>query len=160
MSAHLLIHSSTHQRKMISLGPGQKPIVRTHYPHLMAEDTGVWTKFLKSNRIEISEVWYDVRVGQSVFLPEGASDMERKIALGLTRKRLDVVAAVAGGIWVIEVKPYANMYAVGQVITYVRLFKQEYISPGEVIPVILCDDYDMDLLDEFDELGILVLEND
>lgn len=145
---------------MISLGPGRQPIVRTHYPHMMAEDTGVWTKFLKSKVIEITEVWYDVRVGSGVFLPAGASDMEQKVSLGLTRKRIDVIAAVAGGLWVVEVKPYANMYAVGQVITYVRLFRQEYFSPGEVIPVILCDDYDMDLPEEFDELGILVIKND
>lgn len=135
-------------------------MVRAHYPHMMAEDTGVWTKFLKSNSIEIAEVWYDVRVGSSVFVPVGASDTVRKVALGLTRKRIDVVAAVAGGIWVIEVKPYANMYAVGQVISYQRLFVQEYVSPGEVIPVIICDDYDIDLLEEFDELGVLVIKND
>lgn len=145
---------------MIELGPGQKPIVMPHYPHMLQEDTSVWTKFLKSKVIEISECWYDVRVGSSVFLPEGASDMERKVAMGLTRKRIDVVAAVAGGLWVIEVKPYANMYALGQVLTYVRLFCQEYVTPETVIPVIVCDDYDIDLADEFDELGVLVVKND
>lgn len=145
---------------MAELGLGTKPVVRPHYPHMMVEDTIVWTKFLESKFIEIKEVWYDVRVGMPVFLGEGADERDKKIAAGLTRKRIDVVASVGGGLWVIEVKPYANMYAVGQVITYVRLFKQEYTSPGKVIPVIICDDYDMDLVDEFDELGVLVLKND
>ncbi len=145
---------------MVDLGPGMKPIVRPHYPHMMLEDTAVWTKFLKSEFIRIKEVWYDVRVGQSVLVGAEPGSIEARIADGLTRKRIDAVAAVGGGIWVIEVKPYANMYAVGQIITYSRLFVREYISPGQVIPVIVCDDYDEDLLEEFDELGVLVLKND
>ncbi|MBA7552463.1 hypothetical protein ES705_45024 [subsurface metagenome] len=142
---------------MVELGPGQKPLVQTHYPHMLIEDTAVWTKFLNTDRHRLKEVWYDLRVGQAVFMPAGASDMERKIALGLTRKRIDVVCSVEGGLWVVEIKPYANMYALGQVLTYVRLFKQEYVTAGELTPVLVCDSYDMDLLDEFDEFGVLVL---
>ena len=145
---------------MADLGPGQKAIVRPRYPHFLAEDTAVWTKFLETDRDRLKEVWYDVRVGQAVLLPVGASDMERRIAAGLTRKRIDVVCLVEGGYWVVEVKPRASMLAVGQVLSYVRLFAAEYEVTGEVIPVIVCDDYDEDLLDEFDELGILVLRND
>ena len=145
---------------MVDLGRGQKAIVRPHYRHMMREDTEVWTKFLLSGFVEIKEVWYDVRVGRSVLVGGVPDDVINRIAAGLTRKRIDVVAAVGGGLWVIEVKPYANMYAVGQIITYARLFAQEYVSPGQVIPVILCDDYDEDLLEEFDELGVLVLKND
>ena len=145
---------------MAFLGPGQKAIVMPHYPHFLAEDTEVWTKFLKSNQIEIGAVWYDVRVGMSVLRNEGGDSMLSKIADGLTRKRIDVVAQVAGGIWVIEVKPYANMYAVGQVVTYQRLFVKEYAITKTVAAVIVCDDYDEDLLDEFDEFGILVIRNE
>lgn len=144
---------------MVGLGPGMKPIVMPHYPHMMVEDTAVWTKFLDSKVVPIKEVWYDVRVGQSVFLTEGAGDMERKIAAGLTRKRIDVVAAVEDSLWVIEVKPYANMYALGQIQTYVYLFEQEYVTPETVQGVIVCDDYDIDLIGEFADLGIMVLSN-
>lgn len=142
------------------LGPGQRAVVGPHYPHMMREDTEVWTKFLRSGFVEIREVWYDVRVGQPVVLGVAASDIERSIAAGLTRKRIDAVCRVGGGIWVVEVKPYANMYAVGQIITYARLYGLEYTSPGQVVPVIVCDDYDIDLVEEFDELGVLVLKND
>jgi len=143
---------------MISLGPGQKPLVQNHYPHMLAEDVRVWTKFLRTDAHRIREVWYDIRVGMPVLLGVGASEMEYKIARGLTRKRIDVVCSVEGGTWVVEVKPYANMYAMGQVLTYVRLFEQEYSTSGEVTPVLVCDSYDGDLVDEFDEFGILVIE--
>jgi len=145
---------------MAVLGQGQKPIVMVHYPHMLAEDTAAWTRFLKSAVIEIDEVWYDLRVGQSVAIPQGASDMEQRIADGLTRKRIDAVCRVAGGFMVVEVKPYANMVALGQALTYSRLFSQEYEVSGDVLPVIVCDGVDQDLIDEFDEFGILVLVND
>lgn len=144
---------------MATLGPGQIAMVMPHYPHMMAEDTIVWTKFLTKDSKMLKEVWYDVRVGLSVPLPLGASVLEQRISDGLTRKRIDVVARVAGGIWIIEVKPFASMYGLGQVLTYQRLFVQEYEHEGDVIPVIICDQYDEDLLDEYDEFGVLVLKN-
>lgn len=141
------------------IGTGQKPVVMPHYPHMLSEDTEVWTRFLESKFIEIKEVWYDVHVGSAVLLDVDDDVLVRRIAAGLTRKRIDVVAAVGGGIWIIEIKPFANMYAVGQILTYTRLFRREYVSQGQVVSVIICDDYDKDLLDEFDELGIIVIMN-
>lgn len=145
---------------MTDLGPGYKPVIRPHYPHMLHEDNSVWTKFLQTDSDRIKEVWYDVRVGMPVLLSEGASEIDRRIAAGLTRKRIDCVCSVGGGFWVVEIKPYASMLAVGQVITYSRLFTMEYSIQGQVIPVIVCDSYDEDLVDEFDELGVLVLQND
>lgn len=145
---------------MVDLGPGQKPVVMPRYPHMMPEDTDVWTKFLRSNFIDIKRVWYDVRVGLSVLRGVGIDSGLTRIANGITRKRIDVVAAVGGGLWVVEVKPWANMYALGQVLTYLRLFRKEYISPGEVIPVIVCDGTDDDILEEIEEFGVLVIQND
>ena len=142
---------------MVSLELGQYPVVRPSYPHMMAEDREVWTRFLESKFIELKKVWYDLRVGSPIQLKEGADETDLKIASGLTRKRIDVVAEVGGGYWVIEVKPRATMYALGQVLTYTRLFVKEYKVSGEVVPVIICDEVDDDLLDEFDEFGVMVI---
>lgn len=144
---------------MAELGRGQKPIVMPHYPHMLAEDTAVWTKFLKSGVALIDEVWYDLRVGQAVAVRRNGTEMEQRIADGLTRKRIDAVCRVNLNYWVVEIKPYANMVALGQVLTYSRLFKEEYDVLGLVIPVIVCDGVDQDLVDEFDEFGVLVFEN-
>ena len=127
---------------------------------MLQEDNAVWSKFLSTDADLLKEVWYDVKVGLPVLLPVGASDLERRIAAGVTRKRIDVVCSVAGGFWVVEIKPRASMLAIGQVISYYRLFILEYAPAGQVFPVIVCDSYDEDLVDEFDELGVLVLQND
>lgn len=145
--------------KREDLGQGREPLLRPHYPHMLAEDNAVWSKFLEQNFERLTEVWYDVRVGQPVKTADDASDMEKKIAAGLTRKRIDVVAISGGHYWVIEVKPYASMLAMGQIISYARLFALQYEVRGRVIPVIVCDAIDEDLVDEFAELGIMVLVN-
>ena len=137
-----------------------KPIVMPHYPHMMAEDIDVWSKYLRDPLVPIREVWYDVHVGGAIALPEGAGAIEQQVALGVSRKRIDVVAGVGGGFWVVEVKPLASMLALGQVLSYTRLFKQEFAPVGEVWPVIVCDAVDEDLLDEFDAAGVAVIVND
>lgn len=141
------------------LGEGREPLLRPHYPHMLAEDNAVWSKFLEQNFELLTEVWYDVRVGKPVEVADGATDMEKRIALGLTRKRIDVVAISGGNFWVIEVKPYASMLALGQVISYARMFALQFEIKQRVIPVIVCDSLDQDLADEFEEMGILVLVN-
>ena len=146
--------------EILDLGPGREPLIRPHYPHMLAEDNAVWTMFLEQNFERLHEVWYDVRVGRPVKLAADATEMEIKIARGLTRKRIDVVGWDGGSYWVIEVKPFASMLAVGQVISYARMFAMEYVIKGRVVPVIVCSTLDEDLTDEFKELGILVIETE
>lgn len=141
---------------MAVLGHSQKPIVMPHYPHMLLEDRRIWTEFLKSKVVEITEVWYDVHVGKSVPLPLGSSDMEQRISDGLTRKRIDVVCHVGDSYWVVEIKPRASMTALGQVLTYVRLFTIEFGMIELAQAVIICESVDEDLLYQFKELDVLV----
>jgi len=145
---------------LLALGVGQKPVVMASYPHMMAEDTEVWTRYLKSWLVPIKEVWYDVHVGRGMEVSEEATEIEKRVAAGVSRKRIDVVARVGGGYWVIEVKPVASMVALGQVLGYTRLFEQEYRTEGEVWPVVVCDSVDEDLLDEYEALGVAVIVNE
>lgn len=145
---------------MAGLGKSQKPIIMPHYPHMLSEDIAVWSKYLESPIAALSEVWYDVHVGKAVPLPAGSSDLERRIASGITRKRIDVVARVGPGLWVIELKPFGGMQALGQVLSYHRLFVKEYRPEVEVLPVLICSEVDEDLLDQFEVRGVWVIEND
>ena len=131
-----------------------------HYPHMLGEDIEVWTRYLQNPITKITEVWYDVHVGVGLRIPADASDMEKRISAGVGRKRIDVIARVGGGLWVVELKPYASMQALGQIITYSRLFIDEYKPQGQVWPVIICNDFDDDCVADFDLLGVIVIEND
>lgn len=145
---------------MSDLGVSQKPIVMPSYPHMLAEDTAVWSRYLSSPIVPIKEVWYDVHVGKPVGVGAGSAEMDRRIAAGISRKRIDCVCRVGGGFWVVEIKPFASMLALGQVLCYTRLFIGDYEPKGEVWPVIVCDSADDDLLDEFEGSGVIVISNE
>lgn len=144
---------------MAEIGPGAIPMVSTSYPHMMAADNEVWTRFLESGMIEIERVWYDVHVGNEVKGDWQDNDVRQKISRGLTRKRIDVVARVEGDYWVIEVKPVAMHFAVGQVLTYERLFIELYSPELATRPVIVCDMCDTDIINVCQLNGVMVIAN-
>ncbi|MBA7592029.1 hypothetical protein ES708_34201 [subsurface metagenome] len=137
-----------------------KPVVMPSYPHMLAEDTDVWTRYLKAPITPIKEVWYDVHVGLPVSLPVGADDVTRRVAAGVTRKRIDVVCKVGAGYWVVEVKPVANMTALGQIICYYRLLVTEYELEGAAWPVVVCSAFDLDLVDEYEAQMVGLIQVD
>lgn len=126
---------------------------------MLGEDTIVWTRFLESGDFELKEVWYDVHVGLPVLLPVGSDSIVKRIADGVSRKRIDVVAIVDSVYWIIEIKPVATMFAMGQVLVYERLFEAEFDPDLEVWPVLLCDTVDEDVVPECERLGVVVVEN-
>lgn len=139
---------------MDGLGLGQAAVIMPHYPHMLEEDRRVWTRFLETERHRLVRVWYDVRVGGAVDVGSDADELLGRISRGLTRKRIDVVARVGGGYWVIEVKPFGSMLALGQAITYRDLFMREFRPAEEVVGVVVCDKADADMIDEFEAEGI------
>lgn len=126
---------------------------------MLGEDTAVWTRFLASGDIKVDEVWYDVHVGLPVLLPVGSDSIIKRIADGITRKRIDVVAIVDSVYWIIEIKPMATMFAMGQVLVYERLFESEFQPDLEAWPVLVCDTVDEDVIPECERLGVVVVAN-
>lgn len=139
------------------VGKSQKPIVMPHYPHMLAEDTEVWSKYLAKPVAAIKEVWYDVHVGLPVGGLAVGDALGARIASGITRKRIDAVCRVDSVLWVVEIKPFASMLALGQVLSYTRLFIEEFRPTEDVASVIVCDAVDDDLLDEFEALEVMVI---
>ena len=129
------------------------------YPHMMPKDTMVWTKFLQSQQFGLKEVWYDVHVGPRMETTNESDKILVAVSDGLTRKRIDVVASVGGGFWIIEVKPRADAMAVGQVLNYAHLFRKQFGTMMTVVPVIVADEVDPVIIDQIDDLGVGVLVN-
>jgi len=126
---------------------------------MLGEDTLVWTRFLESGDFQVKEVWYDVHAGQPVLSTLGLDSMQQRIADGITRKRIDVVAIVGNIYWIIEVKPIAQHFAIGQVLVYEGLFVKDYEPALETWPVIVCDKVDGDVIPECERLGVVVVAN-
>lgn len=132
-------------------------MVMPSYPHMLAEDIGVWSAYLAAPIAPIKEVWYDVHVGKQMEVTKNAGAIEKSVAAGVSRKRIDAVCRVGGGFWVVEIKPFGSMLALGQVLSYTRLFIAEYRPAGEVWPVVVCNEVDADLIDEFEAAGVAVI---
>lgn len=129
------------------------------YPHMFGPETQVWTRFLESGDIDIQEVWYDVHVGAMVKGDWDNDSIPARVAAAVTRKRIDVVALVDGVFWVIEIKPLAMHFAIGQVLVYEGLFVKEYEPTRETWPVIVCDHVDEDVIEECERLGVVLVAN-
>ena len=130
-----------------SLGGGEKPEVKAKYAHMMAEDYAAWTAYLQSDYEDFDEVWYDVHVGVPMAVPPDSPNYMQAVVDGVSRKRIDVVGRWGNALYIIEVKPHANMTALGQALTYVHLFIEEFTIDGPVRAMIVATTCDADILD-------------
>lgn len=93
------------------------------YPHMKPEDVAVWERYIKINPGIFDSVDYDVGLGVGTPLEKEQSEKMQADWLALTRKKIDVIAyGLDGKRYLIEVKPIANMRALGQILTYEELY--------------------------------------
>lgn len=143
---------------MVSLGPSEKPVVKSRYLHMMPEDRALWQKFILNGEFLPDEVWYDVRVGRGIPLDTGQPVWMQKFAEYSYKKRIDVVGKIGQDYLVIECKPYAGIVALGQIVFYSLTFLAEFKPRGEVIPMIVTDSADPDCVSILEDLGCLIYE--
>lgn len=143
---------------MVLIPNGMKPRPAVKYRHMMPEDVIVWTKFLKNDDVVFDEVWYDLRVGLGIEVDTAQPEWLKRMADYTHRKRIDVVARRGEDYWIIEAKPFAGVVAFGQALYYAEAFKAEYRPPAAVIPCVVTDICDKDVLPVFDSYGVVVFE--
>jgi hypothetical protein len=142
---------------VIALPQGQAPAVMARYPHMLREDAETWTRFLDMKAHGFTRVWYDLHVGDAVQPQAGSPSFLAAVADGVTRKRIDAVALQRDRLWVIEVKPYASMTALGQAITYLDLFRRSYPVSLPCRAAVVCDQIDPDVEYTAERLGVTLL---
>jgi hypothetical protein len=135
------------------------PEVRHKYPHMLINDSPVWTRHLQAGPHGYIRVWYDVHVGTPMAVPEGAPGYLLAVAKGVSTKRIDVVAELRDNYLAIEVKPYCNAEAIGQALTYADLLEKERALSKQVVPAIVCDHVDVDLTPYAKKIGVMVFVN-
>jgi len=118
---------------------------RSPFPHMSPYDSAVWSAFLRVTPRTLSLVTYDVALGGRSARHVTNSDGLKAMWVTLIKKRVDVVCRVGGEVWTVEVKPTANMAALGQVLTYAFLWNSEGRSKQNARPVIICSRVDEDV---------------
>lgn len=137
--------------------PGRFPFKRlSKYPHMKPEDVKVWDRLIASTPGFFETVDYDVAVGQGA--PQNP-DLPPEIQADgkiLTQKKVDAVGYLGQNVYVVEVKPIADMRALGQILTYTALFTADHPELENVFPMIVCGSVERELMPQFERHGILV----
>lgn len=106
------------------------------YPNMKEAETKMWNKFIEENPNAYDEVIYNLKLGEGADIPEGTQPNIASSFTQLTQHKIDVVGFKGNSIDIIELKPYAGMSAIGQVVGYRELYVKhidEKANPNLVI---------------------------
>ncbi len=115
------------------------------YPHMFPGDIAIWERFLEKHAEEYTGFSYDIKVGKGAKLPSSTPEEYARMADILSKYRIDVVGFKPGLIEIIEVKPEASTVAIGQVMSYVELYKRDFKPTLPVIGAIVTDRFIPDI---------------
>ena len=109
--------------------------INHRFPHLRPFEIEVWLRFLQKFPGRFESFSYDVRVGSGVKLSDETPENIKKMALGLSQKRVDVAAKGVEGLTLVELSPNAGADSVGQLLVYGTLWVKD--NPGQPPPKLL-----------------------
>lgn len=128
--------------------------IRHKYPHLIGEDTQVWSRFILKFPEKYHSIDYDVKVGEGSSTYPLPSETDQKYWSNLTKKRVDVIAYDDNFVTIIEVKKRASLFTLGQILGYRFLFLREHPELHLVKTLIICDSISKDDSDVLSHYGI------
>lgn len=121
--------------------PDFPPTRLLKYPHMFALDIEIWERWLDRYADDFDGFDYDTKVGSGTDpLPSLRPEYARMQRI-LSKYRIDAIGYKDGDIYIIEVKPDAGTTALGQLETYIPLYKKEYNPTGAVIGAIATNRY-------------------
>src|SRR3990167_1632940 len=109
------------------------------YPNMREKETLIWERFLDKFPDAYDAVIYNLKIGAGAEIPEDTEENLARDFRELTQHKIDVVGFKGNSVDIIELKPYAGVGAVGQVIGYRDLYSVSFT--GAVLPnlVIITD---------------------
>ena len=123
--------------------PPQSELLR--YPALMPLEVAVLKEWLRLHESEYDRFDYNVRVGvghdPGPTYPQNMRDM----GIAITQKRIDAIAWKGNDPTLIEVKNRATLAAVGQIVSYDVLFKQDNPLSPEPKLLLIASKFDPDV---------------
>ena len=128
------------------------------FPHMLPNECKLWERFLQIYGDQFRNYRYDVHVGKGQDPGPKYEPKWRELAIKLTQKRIDVVAERDNEIWIFEVKPDAGLSAIGQVLSYRVLYKQQFKEERPIRLAIVTTRVDDDIREVAKEYGIKVYE--
>lgn len=113
--------------------------------HMAPRDKSIWLRFLINGGFQFAPFLYDVRVGNGNPLPTNATARLTALNYALTTKRIDVIFHHNDETVIVEVKHWAGLGAVGQLIGYQELYKQTFPDQGTPRMLLVTDKLQPDM---------------
>ena len=135
------------------------PLIKTgDYPHLAKHDAAVWERFLDQYGGNFLGVAYDVALGG--FLPDAdLGPMQSRLGWQYsTALKIDVVLLRESEVWICEVKPSANVSALGAALCYTVLAERETLTTLPMLPVVITERASPDIKYGAERLGVTLVE--
>jgi len=103
------------------------------YKHMMPAEVRVWEAWLRTEEGKSYEPYeYDVHVGKASALWKTGEPNWDRMADALMKKRIDAVSRKEGIVHIFEVKPDAGLGAIGQLLSYRILYREEFDYGGRI----------------------------
>lgn len=101
-------------------------VVLFKFPRMSSEDVVIWKKFLEKFGKDYTSFDYDFKVGSGTDPGPEVPEAFRIDFIELSKKRIDAIGYSPDGVSIFEVKPRAGTQALGQLLTYKKLYEKAY----------------------------------
>lgn len=127
-------------------------------PHMGSNDFAIWQRYHAVYGGRYLGFYFDAAVGQGAEIPEGTEEKLARTWTRLTQKRIDVIGIRNDAVWIIEVRDSAGTSALGAVLSYVHLLRNDNPFSLPLRAAVLTDHTDRDMKAVMRDYGILLLE--
>lgn len=119
-------------------------------------DSTLWSRWLAANGLDGTTFSYDVQVGTAAAEPPAADGPTRRLYRALFAKRIDALQDASEPHRIYEIKPFADLRVIGQLLVYRDLYVKK-VQP-KFTPELHLITYrvDPDILPTLDTLGVKV----
>jgi hypothetical protein len=135
-----------------------RPIKSGRYPHMSKHDAVIWERFLDAYAPRLTGVAYDVAVGGVIVDPALADEPTRRAWQYDTAMKIDAMALLEHGCWIIEVRPAANVSSIGSALCYVKMLVRDGWVQRPMAAVVLTDNATPDIRYCATALGVMLIE--
>lgn len=131
--------------------------IRDYYPERTDQESAVIRDYLHAHGTEFDRLGFSVRVGQAVTPDPTHLIGVQRSTIYSTRKRIDFVGIKGALHTLVEAKQRIQPSAIGQILTYRKLYREEHPSAREVRMVLIGRYSDTDTVNSATAHGIDVL---
>jgi len=127
------------------LGPAWNKSIGRTPPHMSKEDERIWDRWKDTHLTDNYILYFDVGLGDGIKPPAG---IDANIAAGWirdTQKRADLIVNTGRKWWIVEFRDNATANAVGRLLLYNELFKQDLPLQQPVELILVTNRNDPDL---------------